>query len=90
MNKFASKRVRVFKFNMGHLRKPNLERMEQLISSKAHGRIKDFKLNIFWTTDPVPRFTGKTGITGKTTEIPKNNREILICPSPIKKAIIDY
>ena len=41
----------------------------------------------------VPRFTGKTRITGKTTEIPerpKNNREILICPSPIKKAIIDY
>ena len=67
--------------------------MEQLISSKARGRIKDFKLNIFWTTDPVPRFTGKTRITGKTTEIPerpKNNREILICPSPIKKAIIDY
>ena len=29
----------------------------------------------------VPRFTGKTGITGKTAEIlerPKNNREILI------------
>ena len=42
---------------------------------------------------PVPRFTGKTRITGKTTEIPerpKNNREILICPSPIKKTIIDY
>ena len=41
----------------------------------------------------VPRFTGKTRITGKTTEIPerpKNNREILICPSPIKKAFIDY
>ena len=35
----------------------------------------------------VPRFTGKTRITGKTTEIPerpKKNREILICPSPIK------
>ena len=42
---------------------------------------------------PVPRFTGKTRITGKTTEIPerpKNNREILICPSPIKKTIIEY
>ena len=41
----------------------------------------------------VPRFTGKTRITGKTTEIPerqKNNREILICPSPIKKTVIDY
>ena len=41
----------------------------------------------------VPRFTGKTRITGKITEIPerpKNNREILICPSQIKKAIIDY
>ena len=41
----------------------------------------------------VPRFTGKTRITGKTTKIPerpKNNREILICPSPIKKTIIDY
>ena len=38
-------------------------------------------------SNPVPRFTGKT------TEIPvrpKNNREILICPSPIKKAIIEY
>ena len=45
------------------------------------------------TVSAVPRFTGKTQITGKTTEIPerpKNNREILICPSPIKKAIIDY
>ena len=34
----------------------------------------------------VPRFTGKTRITGKTTEIPerpKNNWEILTCPSPI-------
>ena len=44
-------------------------------------------------SNPVPRFTGKTRITGKTTEIPvrpKNNREILICPSPIKKAIIEY
>ena len=41
----------------------------------------------------VPRFTGKTRITGKTTKIPerpKNNREILICPLPIKKTIIDY
>ena len=30
---------------------------------------------------PVPRFTGKTRITGKTAEIPerpKNNRETLI------------
>ena len=36
--------------------------------------------------DPVPRFTGKTQITGKTAEIPekpKNNREILIGASAI-------
>ena len=47
----------------------------------------------FCTLYAVPRFTGKTRITGKTTKIPerpKNNREILICPTPIKKAIIDY
>ena len=40
----------------------------------------------------VPRFIGKTRITGKTTEIPerpKNNREILICPSPIKRTFVD-
>ena len=41
----------------------------------------------FWrSTVPVPRFTGKTRITGKTAEIPeipKNNREILIGASAI-------
>ena len=46
-----------------------------------------------YTNLAVPRFTGKTRITRKTTEIPekpKNNREILIFPSPIKKTFIDY
>ena len=38
----------------------------------------------------VPRFTGKTRITGKTTEIPerpKNDREILICPWPMLRQL---
>ena len=48
--------------------------------------------NIFETPQNfvVPRFTGKTRITGKTAEIPerpKNNRETLI--GALKKTFID-
>ena len=44
--------------------------------------VNSYNLDLIAISLTVPRFTGKTRITGKTAEIPerpKNKRETLIC-----------